>query len=751
MKKNILILLLLFAFQSYAQVATLYAGLNGVMGKKGDIDVALLTQIITDKQQELKKEFTRRTLLNNVDKGSYAFYSFAENSFDVLFNTTNKTVASRKLMEASANLALAYGFAEFYLQASRKLLRNSDLAEVFMLADTNTAISSIEQKKWQLYLSTIKNNTITYYGLSKIENLSYADIENTTIKANTILDTSTMITLISALNNDTIYTNILKNKPDLITNLYNQYNKIAPKFSASNYLLDNLKPINNSNNKKEIENSYSLNFILVDMVYDILLKSEQINSLGFFANDASINNVLYHNKNKYISYINTHAGEPFCKALIKLRVRIENEITLLLKTYTLLNDISKKELSIAELDTIYKPYSKIESFERSCIRLLKLQDTISSFNPKFSNNYNIDTLAYQANDLFKRLKTFLLKARLTEKDTANIDYTLFSNDDLFFVSRNAYQTLTKVALIANMDKNFYTSLDTIYRYIMYDHIRYIYKQIQIFNPALLYQKSRSFSDFVELLTKLNDLDKASSYESILKIIQNAGALYSTSSNIKTFNSLVNNIEKYTIINAAENRIYIDVESIILAIYNRYANKSDSWIDFYFSIGLNKSISIGNDFKYLSTDSLKSFGFAAEKIGLKIKLVNIKKMRQFELGEKRPRLFGGHKMVNKVQSKVPIISDIHLITYGTGLLYNIVDSKTSFSFDEYMIATGLGISFYNGFDLNISFNYPLVNNISFQDVISPNNSYQMLTFSFDVKIGEYLDALAQKANVSKTKQ
>jgi hypothetical protein len=69
----------------------------------------------------------------------------------------------------------------------------------------------------------------------------------------------------------------------------------------------------------------------------------------------------------------------------------------------------------------------------------------------------------------------------------------------------------------------------------------------------------------------------------------------------------------------------------------------------------------------------------------------------------------------------------------------------------MIATGLGISFYNGFDLNISLNYPLVNNKSFQDVISPNNSYQMLTFSFDVKIGEYLAALAQKANASKAKQ
>lgn len=749
MKKQLPLFILAFFYLTtvHAQVATLYAGLSGVVGKKGEIDTEILTQIIADKQQELKKEFARKNLMRNIDSGSYAFYTFAGQSFDIIFNTTNKTAAARKLIETSSNLALVYGFTEFYLQASKRLLRNSDLARVIDLAGPEM-LDTNERKKWLLYLSVIDTvngqPVVAYNGAPLQSSLSPTQL-NALITRKTPPTANELAAVISTLNNDMDYMNLLVRHNRIIGGIDRLYNQTEEGFNVNTYLLDHLKPGQKSAIKPTVESAQALNFVLVDLVYDVLIHSEQVANLGFFVNENTLNVSTYAAQNKYQRYIQSHPGTAMTNALITLRQRINAEINLLFRTYTLLNDIAQKELSISDMNTLYKAYDKLPAFISSCKHLLHLQDTLAAFTPRVNTGYNIDTLATEADQLFNKLKTFLIKAEALKDSMVEYNHELFSSSDLLFMMRKAYPTLTKIALLTNTDKRLFNSLDSVYRYILYQHIRYIYDETKQFNQALLYQKVNAYSDFVELLTNLNDLDKAPSYEAILKVIQNAGAMFNSYTHAKVFNTIVNNIEKYTIINADENRIYVDVESIILAIYNKFANQENHVVDFYFSLGLNQSLSLEPDFKYLASDTLSSFGFAAEKIGLKFKIINIKKRRQYEVGEMAPVLFNRYwyKPVRKIRSKEPLISDVHLLVYGSGLLYNIVNTKTSSQFNSYLLGTGLGLSFYNGLDLNVSMNIPLGNDVAFKEVIDPGNTYRMFTFSLDIRIDEYLGALAQK--------
>lgn len=754
MKKTVLLFVgLILHLISYSQIASLYAGLSGIVAKKSEVDVELLTQIIVDKQQQIKKEFARKTILNHVNNGSYAFSSFANQSFDILFNTTNKIVASRKLIESSANLALSYGFTEFYLQASKKLLKNDDLAKVFMEADS-TLVSLAEKQKWLLYLSATSNTTngiSTLWDNQVIPHINPHGVLETHLKRletqgekNAVISKESIDSLVVMISDKQTYEEILIRSPKVLGFVYNQYNKMMPGYHANIYYLDKLKPVNAA------KSGYSLNALLIDLVFDVMLNTEQIAGLGFYASENGSNQKEYQLLNKYISYINTYPASPLTGALKTLHKRVSAEVNLLFKTYTLIQDISQKDLSIAQMLKLYEPYQNKTSLQQACNQILGLQNMLANFNTNVKGSFNIDSLVTETNELFYRLKQILVSVN-NITDSAQNGNLIYSNNDLLYITRNAYQIVTKLSfLLNNVDQKYFMALDTIYHGLLYANISYLNKFLIQQNPALAYQKITAFSDFVSLLTNLNDLDKASSYEAILNIIQNAGAIYGSSEQAKAINSFVNNIEKYTTINTKTNTIYVDVESIILAIYNKYANQDDHRLDFYFSLGLNQSISLGSGFKNIALDTLNSFGYAVEKIGVKVKIINIKGMRAYQVGEKAPIILGFKREIKdlKVRSREPIVSDIHAIVFGSGLLYNIVNTKTSEQFSSYLLGTGLGMSFYNGLDAHVCINYPLGVDAPFQEIFNPSKKLYMFSFSLDIKIGEYLAALSKKSNTNK---
>src|SRR5215207_8430940 len=125
MKKIVwLSLILLTQYPSYSQVEsppTLALGVAGVVGEKGSIDVDLVAQIISEKQAELKKEFIKKSIFEDLDNSSYVLWEYMYTSMNVLLESQSKEAIKKNLLKNSANLALIYGFSELYLQIARRM------------------------------------------------------------------------------------------------------------------------------------------------------------------------------------------------------------------------------------------------------------------------------------------------------------------------------------------------------------------------------------------------------------------------------------------------------------------------------------------------------------------------------------------------------------------------------------------------------------------------------------------------------
>jgi hypothetical protein len=99
---------------------SLSMGLDHLVFGKGVIDVELLSDIIANKQDELKREFIKRTVVNGVANNNFTFYNYASNTLDLILKEKNKKVITREVMEYTANFALVYGIAELYIELELK-------------------------------------------------------------------------------------------------------------------------------------------------------------------------------------------------------------------------------------------------------------------------------------------------------------------------------------------------------------------------------------------------------------------------------------------------------------------------------------------------------------------------------------------------------------------------------------------------------------------------------------------------------
>ncbi|MEH6764593.1 MAG: hypothetical protein V7655_08830 [Aequorivita antarctica] len=187
-------------------------------------------------------------------------------------------------------------------------------------------------------------------------------------------------------------------------------------------------------------------------------------------------------------------------------------------------------------------------------------------------------------------------------------------------------------------------------------------------------------------------------------------------------------------------LYVDIESLIYTIDQNFSSETKRGITKYiapfFSIGTNyasfnesNSLISNNDG---TQSSLGNLYFASEKIGLKWKLWNWKYTHAFKAGESF-NYYGQTTHWFRPQEE-PLISDIHFLAYGSGLLYNLVDLKSENDFNYAIVGAGLGITFFNGLSANISIASPVIDK-------KLENSF--INFGFDIPIIEYISALTNK--------
>jgi hypothetical protein len=693
MKKIVwLSLILLIQYPLYSQVEsppTLALGVAGVVGEKGSIDVDLVAQIISEKQAELKKEFIKKSIFKDLDNNSYVLWEYMYTSMNVLLESGSKEAIKKNLLKNSANLALIYGFSELYLQIARRMCQP------------------------QLHGLLLKFDSKKYGDEFKCPG---ANDENLKIK------------------------------------------------------LVDLKKYKLAVN----DDSISFSAFFIDMAFEVLRNNKEVTeTLGFLTNPFPLDKDFYIERSAYFKVQGKLGTE-----VEDFRKRLTEEVDILLSNYILIRKLYQSDKNLDSLIGDYekeikaivvrtnKNLSPRDSIDRNNSTVLvpnlfnalvektkpiyedlqrisatpqldASRNTDRSANTAVANDQNNQNLS---GDIAKVMAAF---SRFVGKDTT------FDQNDLYYIESSTKPLLLRLVTERNLDSKYLYIADEFDQLITYKLLKNLKDRLEGSRfKDLSKAKLSTLSDLLELITRLDELDKVETYEYVIKTIQDISEIFPERKLGMYVKTLVDNLERYTIINQEDKKVEIAVEDIITHIYDKYANRESKIFNLYFSIGVNQSIT--SNFTYQSllpdsagfdVDTLKSVAFVSEKIGFKIKIIDFKWRRSFSVGETyETRLFRQARTVRKFESSKPLVSDIYFVGYASGLLYKVANLTTKEEFNDPIAGIGVGVSFFNSLDLNLGYNWPLRSDNDFFESFEKNG---LLTIGFDIKITEYLTALGKK--------
>ena len=237
---SIVLLLAMSTITSQAQNPTLAVGLETLTMSKGTIDVEALTEIIMEKQKELKQEALKRFMLSLFPETNYTTKFYVQNCLTILLNEKNPQVIEKEILELTTNYALVLGIAKAY--NSKKELK--ELQDFYV--------------KNKMKLTAFRGRIFR----EKIENKKEKrGVENRLIRKSNEIDS------------------ILAGKGDL------DYKKLLEleKERASKAIKFNRLEMKDGINYRQVENVDSLPFgLLVDVVAAALSGMDELKAKGFF-------------------------------------------------------------------------------------------------------------------------------------------------------------------------------------------------------------------------------------------------------------------------------------------------------------------------------------------------------------------------------------------------------------------------------------------------------------------------------------
>lgn len=191
-------------------------------------------------------------------------------------------------------------------------------------------------------------------------------------------------------------------------------------------------------------------------------------------------------------------------------------------------------------------------------------------------------------------------------------------------------------------------------------------------------------------------------------------------------------------------VSINLETLIQSLNAKYNNPDrkphsvPTWRFFNFikpriilKMGLNTGFFTGNNL--LAKDDagkpirLDKVYFASEKLGLQFNFMDRGYTHSFKVGE--PFLYHGSYRTWKRPQADPLIYRIHLEVYGSGLLYNLANLKTTKDFNYMIGGINVGMTFFNRLSVSAGIARPFN--------VQGSNNNEFFTFSVDIPIIEYL--------------
>jgi hypothetical protein len=247
----------------------------------------------------------------------------------------------------------------------------------------------------------------------------------------------------------------------------------------------------------------------------------------------------------------------------------------------------------------------------------------------------------------------------------------------------------------------------------------------------------------KLIAHLYDFDKARTYDYYLNSLVEIGDIF-PDDRIKTaLNIITSFLKNYTDItdgtgkNQGKKAIDFDVEGFLTAYQNI---TYDKWrpLEFLFDVGVN-NVHFQRGLQIDTSTLISNYSFVGEKIGFRIKLRDWKYLRGFEKGE--TFTYMGNKYIRLKPSKKPVLSNIHALFYGSGILYNLVNTGTTEDFNRPLVSGGLGLTFYNSLNISLSGGKPLA-------IQKSDDSPWFFNIGFDINFSEYLTEVQKKRNNKK---
>lgn len=399
---------------------------------------------------------------------------------------------------------------------------------------------------------------------------------------------------------------------------------------------------------------------------------------------------------------------------------------------------------------------KVEQFNKLGVSLGSIQDSLKSLIAKLENLHNSSNLqiSYLPNSLalIQKQDTALqyeitnlvkiyfyidkaikaLKNKENPKVYADILYTIYS-DFVPLLKEQSFRSIHYIEIVNDLN----------------DFNEILYKNLLTKNEVLKKYEEK-IPNFLQLVSKLYQFDRSATIAEYMKLLDEIGTYFPDDNIRNSLSTVINFVKDYTVIETNDKEkevISFNVESFLFKLQSIKPYRLNR-IQFMFTVGVNNAM-FKSDLQLPDGSISRNLSFVGEKIGVKWKLYDWSFSRTRNPGEtyktsKWPGVNCAY-FIKTSPPKEPIISNFHLLAYGTGLLYNLVNTKTEKEFTMPLIAAGAGLTFYNGLDFNVSWGVPIFSN----KPISTTHGFWNI--GFDIQFIEYYDRLMEKRKNNQTQK
>ncbi|SMG10306.1 hypothetical protein SAMN05661096_00307 [Marivirga sericea] len=771
--KNLSLLIVLFiSFKTFSQSPVspnLTIGAGKVLFEKGQLDSELIAEIVSTKQDEVKTQLTKNLINKYLSNSNLALKTFVANNLDLLFSESSKDIKKKELLKNSAELAVTMGFAEYFLGdlSNRtnqffKEQRNYDLK-----LDKDFKSEIIKREELEFLFEYMRNLSLDsrviffhyFFGsmdikIDKSGNLNdqrydqfILSVENHQNDLSNITDLKESVrfkkdkefydslSLRSKIYFSSSYYSVKgfsKYDPRLFTQNPEKIKKTnteknAFKFISSQssdndqykYLIKpNLLSIFKNEQDFASEKSgdfTSPNHIYIDLVYETLRSNEKIKQLGFFQRERNESHA--NSRYMFLKSVKSHTFKEYFEPLEQI---ISNKIDVLIIYYELAQTVLHEVKTNPDIVKMYK-----QGIEKD--KTLQLTKELNLLKEKIITANSDVQIPDQEKAFLKELM----------QNLSQIEYeTSVLNNYVNYFRSAVIPTITSFRFSNNAYREILIQADSVYTGLRQVGISRTFELVgisdndfsteYISNVCKIDSAMESFKPYLTLLQYLGSLDQATTYDRIFKFIADLGDIANNQESQKIINTMVNYFDKYALVNEESNSIQVDLEGITSELYSRYQENLNSRFSLMFTVGINTATPWVKDsqlsfLKDSTGISPSSASFVSEKIGFRFNV--------FDFARKSSTKGGAY---------TPILNDIHILGYFSGLLYQIDALNSVNGFDKTTFGLGIGTTFFN----DLSFN------LSYAGAVSSWNKSNYINIGFDIHITEYLNQLNKRRKEKK---